>query len=538
MAASNGFLGPSVASEAPHYESFNIPLRKKDRDDASTNEDEWEYEYSQTETEVCISETKLFIAAEPSLQDYYLTLDLTTPSLSSHRPSVPRGLRGGYVARWITPGIGRKKDLGAKITLPKSTQTGNTRGAPTETPAPDADEENEDAEGEADDDDDIAVADAVEEEDHVAGTTETDADAKLEDIQILDLHSENPMVTYRGHVFSCSWAENIGTELLFTKKDAAKPLPTLRSLPDDIDLLAASSARLISRPVQLKPKPASQQTSSKKTQIQNQAPVTDSQQNEFSPDMVPVIPFDANSSAARKSQASFLTALSALKLRKGETDQVTIIAQKRLMNHDWRVIVEERRKARREELIGIMRRGVQPAADEARRELKDFEQQDNALAKQILQGRKRKHSSGGDFRNRGNPSGTMTNTNGKATSTGARGSDSDDTDTEIDSEDYEDGRLHNEGQGAIPRRQRDPRPAKRERLAIREIKGTTTTTATGSAALMPSALVALRTSAPDAYVPQRALSMPTPRRWADLDDAGDDIFDDDDLDAENAIDEN
>lgn len=65
--------------------------------------------------------------------------------------------------------------------------------------------------------------------------------------QILDLHTKNPLVSYRGGIFSCEWASSIGTEMFFVKRSASDDDPLyepMRSL-NAWDLIGTSSARLL-----------------------------------------------------------------------------------------------------------------------------------------------------------------------------------------------------------------------------------------------------------------------------------------------------
>ncbi len=50
--------------------------------------------------------------------------------------------------------------------------------------------------------------------------------------------------------------ENMGTEMIFGARDSANPLPALRNLPDDVDLLAASRTRINFLEVDMEPKKA------------------------------------------------------------------------------------------------------------------------------------------------------------------------------------------------------------------------------------------------------------------------------------------
>ncbi|KAJ5653592.1 hypothetical protein N7490_000595 [Penicillium lividum] len=69
-----------------------------------------------------------------------------------------------------------------------------------------------------------------------------------ERIQILGLHTCNPIISYQNQIFSCSWADQIGTELVFTHPDIAPDTdyPPLRQGPS-FELLAANSVKILGR---------------------------------------------------------------------------------------------------------------------------------------------------------------------------------------------------------------------------------------------------------------------------------------------------
>ena len=130
------------------------------------------------------------------------------------------------------------------------------------------------------------------------------------DIQILDLHSNQPIVSYRGRVFTGEWSANIGTELLFTSHDEKEPLEALRKLSDKTDLVGMSAARISCTPAELWPRP-------ELTDDRLQAARA---QNGFA------IPIHSDVSGARQPQAAFLERLMAIKSVRGETDLVTVKA--------------------------------------------------------------------------------------------------------------------------------------------------------------------------------------------------------------------
>ncbi|KAL1866934.1 hypothetical protein Plec18167_008866 [Paecilomyces lecythidis] len=72
-------------------------------------------------------------------------------------------------------------------------------------------------------------------------------------LQLLDLAGTNPIVSYQNQIFSCSWSDMIGTELLFTNPEHhAEPsdLPFVKQ-EKDFDLLAVNSVKLVGQKANL-----------------------------------------------------------------------------------------------------------------------------------------------------------------------------------------------------------------------------------------------------------------------------------------------
>ena len=135
--------------------------------------------------------------------------------------------------------------------------------------------------------------------------------ASTDRIQILELQGDNPIISFNGSVYSCHWAQGLGTDLYFAKKKSVSetedeyqprsitnaPLHSLKSH----DLLGLGAARLIAMPVELRERPAS---------------VAESVQHHLK------IPIPADADEPTKRQAAFLEQLAAIKARKGERDTV------------------------------------------------------------------------------------------------------------------------------------------------------------------------------------------------------------------------
>lgn len=68
-------------------------------------------------------------------------------------------------------------------------------------------------------------------------------------LQLMDLDSDNPIISYGGTLYSCQWATSIGSDLLFKKKPAEEDTnqQVLHSF-EEYDLIAISAAKLIASP--------------------------------------------------------------------------------------------------------------------------------------------------------------------------------------------------------------------------------------------------------------------------------------------------
>ena len=222
----------------------------------------------------------------------------------------------------------------------------------------------DDEEGQEDQEDQDDESDSPERPDNTTAQEE-DEPAKPTNVQILDLHTSNPIVSYNGQVFSCQWAQNIGTELLFTRHDKSSSLPILRSLPGNVDLLAASSARIISEPVHVKPK----------------APLRKPLPTARPREPASQISLPKNASIQKKNQASFLEKLIGIKEAKGEEDLVTVHARARTTNWKWRKLADGNRNLERTRLqIVIRRRKDSAEVVQARAKLEELDREAEEIA--------------------------------------------------------------------------------------------------------------------------------------------------------------
>ena len=153
-------------------------------------------------------------------------------------------------------------------------------------------------------------------------------------IQILDLHTQNPLISYQNQLYSCQWTSTLGTDILLTAPAPNFPHPVLREKPN-VSVLATSSIKLMGRPAQLVSRIRAEEADSTSTPAPD-TPIASAQPtNPENPTPVK-IPLGAAPTRARQTQASFLERLMAIKAKKGEKDSVTIYTQKVNQGTGWR----------------------------------------------------------------------------------------------------------------------------------------------------------------------------------------------------------
>lgn len=146
-------------------------------------------------------------------------------------------------------------------------------------------------------------------------------------LQIVDLHSKNPIIAYRGALYSCHWATDLGTSIFLgppTPTPSAAH-PALRSTRS-FHVLGTSSARLMAVPASLRPRLAPVESADlalpQRGDIVTRTAEGDTVHHTAKAGLRIELPVGA--SASKVSQARFLERLAAIKLRKGEKDQVPV----------------------------------------------------------------------------------------------------------------------------------------------------------------------------------------------------------------------
>lgn len=145
---------------------------------------------------------------------------------------------------------------------------------------------------------------------HVDGEEEEDDQDEADDqanagrVQIMELHSKNPFVSYRNHIFSCEWADMIGTDMHFISHEDSEPNATYLKRTDDYSLLAANPIKIVGRKARLT---ANTDLQESREQAEERSAQAGLQTQECD---------------TRSAQVRFLQELMDIKQEKGETDMV------------------------------------------------------------------------------------------------------------------------------------------------------------------------------------------------------------------------
>ncbi|EME81326.1 uncharacterized protein MYCFIDRAFT_81394 [Pseudocercospora fijiensis CIRAD86] len=158
-------------------------------------------------------------------------------------------------------------------------------------------------------------------------------------LQILDLHTTNPLVKLDEGVYSCCWSTDLGTQFHIAQ---AGHIPNPRRAGHVLDIVGLSQARLTGKPGSLTVKNATGEGQHDATtpdlgNTMDDEPGSADESNPVEDTHVPqsshygqplVIPREDCRTPTAVQQASFLERLSQIKLKKGENDPVPIYSVK------------------------------------------------------------------------------------------------------------------------------------------------------------------------------------------------------------------
>ncbi|MCJ1285696.1 hypothetical protein MMC26_005037 [Xylographa opegraphella] len=186
-------------------------------------------------------------------------------------------------------------------------------------------------------------------------------------IQILDLHSREPVISYKNQVYTCQWTSTIGTDMLLAPPDTPIPFPPLYEAPG-VSVIATSNIKLVGEPIQLIPRPKHQATpapslpsataASRLAASTRPAVVSPTTSRADSPQPMPKrlpapaatarrLASSAGMSIARQSQGRFLERLMALKAARGDQDQVILHHRQRPNDSGWKTWTDGGTRAQR-----------------------------------------------------------------------------------------------------------------------------------------------------------------------------------------------
>ncbi|KAK3990840.1 hypothetical protein QBC44DRAFT_324264 [Cladorrhinum sp. PSN332] len=289
------------------------------------DDDYWEYEYSTTETET-----------------YYLTLDLSVRDFLERRTDdVVHNTRGGYRV-WYNPNFNSAEPN----TNPLDDKDGDENPDPAKNGPQELRELDTIARQPPEPPIDPQLQPEKDKSRPQAATADGGAPATEEEIQILELHSAEPIVSYRNHVFRGTWCQNIGTELIFTPHDdkaAAHNIPALRSLPQNVDLIAASSCRINFTEANLIEKDHHRAGG-----ILDLSAAAEDLPERYKRNGGIYVHVGGDKSGQRQPQAHFLEDLISLKRKRGEMDEVTVMSLE--TRHNKLMMEDEEEERRRRKL--------------------------------------------------------------------------------------------------------------------------------------------------------------------------------------------
>ncbi|ODH47431.1 hypothetical protein GX48_06467 [Paracoccidioides brasiliensis] len=170
------------------------------------------------------------------------------------------------------------------------------------------------------------------ENDQQPANASTDPDLETlrhqDQIQIMDLHSDNPIISYRNQIFSCSWVDLVGTEMTFSMPEEHSTLPRLRH-HQEYDLISANRVKILGQKANL----ISGSSTTPKQSSDTQGSAATSTPTATAGDAS--TPPPPQTTTASTNQARFLERLMNAKRAKGETDVVrTTFSQKRNQNFE------------------------------------------------------------------------------------------------------------------------------------------------------------------------------------------------------------
>jgi hypothetical protein len=158
-----------------------------------------------------------------------------------------------------------------------------------------------------------------------ANNNDAQETATMGEVQVVGLHTPNPLVMYNGQLLSCHWTSTVGTDMFFVKPDANASTQSqiLRSLPS-VDLLALGSAKLVAKVGRLRPRDDLVDNVSDAQQATEVAPTPENDQGAETRAPRNSDAQIASTKEGPSAPSNFLARLNEAKAKRGEKSRLTI----------------------------------------------------------------------------------------------------------------------------------------------------------------------------------------------------------------------
>lgn len=147
-------------------------------------------------------------------------------------------------------------------------------------------------------------------------------------IQVLELHGSSPIISYHNQIYSCSWADMIGTDMFFAKSTVAADDQS-RSSMGDAQLIGTSRIKIIGQKTRLTKRAGKKcAQTAELNQMQNQGQDDPDEYHPAKADGKSLGDIRTTSALVNvgiKRQAAFLEKMMDVKRLKGESDNVRTV---------------------------------------------------------------------------------------------------------------------------------------------------------------------------------------------------------------------
>lgn len=154
-----------------------------------------------------------------------------------------------------------------------------------------------------------------------ASNVSDENESQDQSLQLLDLHTGNPIVSYQGNIFSCSWTDMIGTTMFFSDHRDT-PLYDPELVTDELDMMGTSRIKLVGHLAKTTPikQPVQGDEPGSSTAIDVDSGVS----------LGGIRSSNAKRNADLRKQANFLEQLMNVKKNRGEEDNVRIVMNSKI----------------------------------------------------------------------------------------------------------------------------------------------------------------------------------------------------------------